>query len=222
MGQTILVVAAHTDDEVLGVGGAIARHVALGDTVHVCSLCDRATKHKYDQKVIQDLRKMALRAAHILGITQTFFCGLLDEQLELIKAIDHIEKYIAVLKPDIIYTHHIGDTNQDHAIAFKATMIAARTTTKFPAVGKILCYEVPSSTEQGPPFAGYTFIPNVFIDISEVLPIKLKALRAYKTELSEFPHPRSIQALSALAQMRGSQVGFKAAEAFVLVREVIR
>lgn len=222
MSQTILVVAAHTDDEVLGVGGTMARHVALGDTVYACSLCDRATKHKYDQKVIQDLRKMALKAAHIIGITQTFFCGLLDEQLELVKAVDHIEKYIAELKPDIIYTHHVGDANQDHATAFKATMIAARTITKLPAVGKILCYEVPSSTEQSAPLASYAFIPNVFIDISEVLPIKLKAIRAYKTELSEFPHPRSIQALSALAQMRGSQVGFKAAEAFALVREVIR
>lgn len=222
MSQTILVVAAHTDDEVLGVGGAMAKHVALGDAVYVCSLCDRATRHKYDQKIIQDLRKMALRASHILGITQTFFCGLLDEQLELVKAVDHIEKYIADLKPDIIYTHHVGDANQDHATAFRATMIAARTTTNLPAVDKILCYEVPSSTEQSPPLAGYAFIPNVFVDISEVLPIKLKALRAYKTELAEFPHPRSISALSALAQMRGSQVGLKAAEAFVLVREVIR
>ena len=112
MSQIILVVAAHTDDEVLGVGGAIARHVTLGDKVYVCSLCDRATRHKYDKKVIQNLRKIALKAANILGITKIFFCGLLDEQLEMIKAIDYIEKYIAELKPNTIYTHHVGDANQ--------------------------------------------------------------------------------------------------------------
>lgn len=220
MSKTVLVVAAHTDDEVLGVGGTIARYASQGDTVYVCSLCNRATKHKYDREVIESLKEMALKAAAILGIRETFFCGLPDERLDLVEAVDQIEKYIAQVKPDIIYTHHRGDTNQDHLTAFRATMIAARTTNKH-RVSKILCYEVPSSTEQGPPFEEYAFIPNVFVDISDTLQLKLEAMQAYEGEIRHYPHPRSLKALIALAETRGVQAGLEAAEAFVLVREIV-
>lgn len=221
MGKTVLVVSAHTDDEVLGVGGTIARHTASGDEVYVCSLADRATKHQYDQKVIADLREMALKAAETLGVKETYFCGLLDERLELLGAIDHIEKYISELKPDIVYTHHRGDTNQDHKVAFRATLIATRCTIKH-TVKRLLCYEVPSSTDQGSPFVDDAFLPNVFVNISQTLEIKLKAMQAYAIEVREYPHPRSLDALKALAQYHGVKVGLKAAEAFMLVREVIQ
>jgi len=144
-----------------------------------------------------------------------------DEKLhnEFVNAVVAIEKCVNEVKPDIIYTHHKGDSNQDHSAAFNATIVAARTTNKH-KVGKILCYEVPSSTEQGAPFVGNIFIPNVFIDITKTLDKKIAALKEYKSEIRPFPHPRSIKAIVNLAENRGVSAGLKAAESFSLVREI--
>lgn len=215
----VLVIAAHTDDEVLGVGGTIARHGLEGDEVYLLSVCDRATNHKYDMDVIKALRNSALKAKEILGIKEIYFCGKKDELITVPEAIVAMEDYTDKIKPDIIYTHHRGDSNQDHRTIFQATVVVSRTI-KGPMVKRVLCYEVPSSTEQGPPFLEYAFIPNVFVDIHHVLEKKLEAMKAYETEIKGFPHPRSLEFLTLNARYWGSKVGLEAAEAFVLVREI--
>jgi LmbE family N-acetylglucosaminyl deacetylase len=216
----VLVIAAHTDDEVLGVGGTIAKHVQQGDEVYVVSVCDRATDHKYDQAIISRLREHTLQAADILGIKEVLFCGEKDEQLTVLEGIKAIEPHVEAIRPDIIYTHHRGDSNQDHRIAFEATLVVARTTMEHVAK-KVLCYEVPSSTDQAPPFADYVFVPNVFVNIEDTLAKKVEAFELFESELGTFPHPRSSRALKVRAEYWGTKVGLGAAEAFELVREVV-
>ena len=219
----VLVLAAHTDDEVLGVGGTIARHSKRGDEVFACIVADRATDHQYDQEVIGNLRKCAQEASKVLGIKETHFCGLKDERLgePLIETIVPIEHYVRDVRPDIVYTSHRGDLNQDHQALCRASMIATRAISN-PSIRAILCYETVSSTEQAPPYEAYSFIPNVFVDISEVMGIKLEAIKIYSSELRDFPHPRSLEGIVVSAKKWGMKVGVEAAEAFELVWTVFR
>ena len=220
--RSILVIAAHPDDEVLGVGGTIAKYAQLGANIYVSLMSEGATM-RYKREMIAQLKQFALKASVKLGVKKAYFEGLPDERLDqipFVEVIKPIEKRVAEIKPEIVFTHHRGDSNTDHQIVFKATIAATRTLQKN-SIRKVLCYEVPSSTEQAPPFPEYAFLPNVFVDISETLNIKLRAMRAYRSEVKHFPHPRSIDALTFHAKYRGIKVGLRAAEAFELVREVI-
>ena len=191
--------------------------------IYICILAEGATA-RYEDSMIEMLNKQALEASRILGVKKVSFEGLPDERLDAIPFIDvikPIEKCIAEVKPDIVFTHHRGDANTDHQIIFKATIAATRTL-RGDGIKKILCYEVPSSTEQSPPFLEYAFTPNIFVDISDTLDKKMEAMRAYQSEIGEYPHPRSIEALTITAKRWGVKVGLEAAEAFMLVREVIK
>lgn len=217
-----LVIAAHPDDEVLGVGGTIAKYTNSGVDVYICILSEGATA-RYEDKMVTELKACASKASMILGAKKVYFEELPDERLDLMPFIDvikPIEKLISEIKPDIVFTHHRGDANTDHQIIFKATIAATRTL-HGNSVKKILCYEVPSSTEQSPPFLEYAFIPNVFVDITETIDKKTEAMQAYPSEIGEWPHPRSIEALTVTAKHWGIKVGLDAVEAFMLVREVI-
>jgi LmbE family N-acetylglucosaminyl deacetylase len=131
-----------------------------------------------------------------------------------------IEAAIEHHRPKSVFTHHGGDVNIDHRIVHDAVVAACRPVPQHP-VRQLLFFEVPSSTEWRPPGSAPAFCPNVFVDISRTLAIKLKALEAYKTELRIFPHPRSLRAVTALAHWRGASAGVMAAEAFILGRDVI-
>jgi len=219
----ILVIAAHPDDEVLGIGGTIAKYTGRGIDVNICILADGATA-RYEDSMVAELKDCALKAARILKINEVYFEGLPDERLDQIPFIDvikSIEKRIAETNPDTVFVHHRGDANTDHQIAFKATIAATRTLSRN-TINKILCYEVPSSTEQSPPFIEYMFTPNVFVDITDTLDKKIEAMQIYKSEIGKYPHPRSIEALTITAKHWGIKAGLEAAEAFMLVREIIR
>jgi LmbE family N-acetylglucosaminyl deacetylase len=219
----VLVISAHPDDEVLGVGGTISKYVRSGADVCVCILAEGASA-RYPNSMIEVLHKQALEASKILGVKKVYLQGLPDERLDTLPFIDiikPIEACIAEVNPDLVFTHHRGDANTDHQIIFKATIAATRTL-KRNTIQKILCYEVPSSTEQSPPFLEYTFSPNVFVDITSTLDKKIEAIQAYQSEVGYYPHPRSIEALTITAKHWGVKVGLEAAEAFVLVREIIR
>lgn len=216
----ILVIAAHMDDEILGAGGTIAKHVASRDRVSVCIVSQRAYEHRIDPTRVQEEQAAARRAARLLGYHDLQFLELHDERLDerLIDLLVPLEECLRRVRPSVVYTHHRGDSNQDHRAVFQATMIACRAIAK-PKVPRLLAYEVPSSTDQAPPFPEYAFQPNFYVDINPFLARKLKAMSAYRRELREFPHPRSLQGLEVLAKKRGMEVGFRAAEAFMLVRD---
>jgi len=222
--MNILVIAAHPDDEVLGVGGTIARHVDEGDNVF-SSILAYGVASRYDESMVEKQKKKALAAAHILGIKETVFFGLGGaeirfDELSFRDVIKPIEECISRFKPDIIYTHHRGDSNTDHQVTFKATVSAARTINPF-VVKKFLCYETLSSTDQAPPFVEYAFLPNVFINVEKYIEKKLEAMKCYDIELREYPHPRSLESIKFQAKVWGHKAACNAAEAFVLVREII-
>ena len=229
MNQNILVVAAHPDDEVLGCGGAIARHADSGDRVHVLIIAEGATSRQVHRNRIQasdqlsDLYKSAHSASRILGVEKLEMFDFPDnrldsvDRLELIKL---IENKIFDYTPDTVYLHHSGDVNIDHRRLHEAVVTACRPVPHHP-VKRLLSFEIPSSTEWQPPFSAQTFMPNTYIDVSAQLERKRAALEAYSSEMRPWPHARSIDAVIHLAHLRGSQIGYTAAESFCLLRDIV-
>lgn len=219
--MNILVIAAHMDDEVLGPGGTIARHVAAGDAVTVCVACKRAYDHRFDPVLVQEERDAARKAADTLGYADLRFLDLRDELLDerLLDVIVPIEDCVSSVKPAVVYTHHRGDSNQDHRAVFAASMVACRSLGRH-TIERILAYEVLSSTDQVPPFPEYAFQPSAYVNIAGFLDRKVAAMKAYAREVREFPHPRSAEGIEILAKKRGMEVGMMAAEAFAVIRDL--
>jgi len=217
----ILVIAPHPDDEVLGCGGAIVKHVWGGAEVYLC-VVTKAYPPEWPEDEIEERKGEVLRVNQILGIKKTYFLDLPTVKLDTIPQKELNEATAQVVnevQPEVLYIPHRGDVNKDHRLVFDAIMVAVRPKPGS-VIRKVLSYETLSETEWGAPFIENAFIPNVYVDISETLEIKLKAMSEYKSEFKEFPHPRSLEAISALAKRRGSSIGVEAAEAFTLVREI--
>jgi LmbE family N-acetylglucosaminyl deacetylase len=218
----LLTVAAHPDDETLGAGGTMAWHAARGDTVWALVMADGASSRH--GRVAQQA-ECARRAADVLGIDRLILLGLPDQRLDTLPMLDlvtPIEEVVAELEPDVVLTHFPGDLNEDHRLVARAATVAARAVPGTP-VSKMCAFEVPSSTDWAPPIPGSVFAPNLYVDVSETLETKLTAMKAYaQTFLSEvrpFPHPRSLEALTAAARRHGAASGLLAAEPFMLLRE---
>lgn len=230
MSSRILVVAAHPDDEVLGCGGTLARHSAAGDLVQAVILAEGVTSRDANrgsdrQKAALDsVRDAANKAADILGAQPPRFCGLPDnrmDELPLLDVVKRVEEVVDAFEPDIVYTHFGGDLNIDHRIAFAATMTACRPLPATP-VRAIYTFETVSSTGWQGVDAAATFTPTRMVDVEATLETKLAALRAYTSEMRDFPHARSLQAVEALARHRGASAALTAAEGFVVQREIVR
>jgi LmbE family N-acetylglucosaminyl deacetylase len=228
MAKRVLVVAAHPDDEVLGVGGTLARHAAEGATVDVLIMAEGATSRDPSRNVsaraqeLHALREAAGRAAQILGIRAPRFGGLSDNRMDsgdFLDVVKLIEAVVSDVQPEIVYVHHAHDLNIDHQITHRAVLTACR---PLPGskVSTIYAFETVSSTEWA--VAGGQFEPTHFVDIEQQLERKLAALGAYGSEMRPVPHARSLENVRAQARLRGSSVGLTAAEAFVLVRQVRR
>lgn len=216
----VLVIAAHMDDEVLGPGATVTRHADQGDEVIACVVAKRAYDHQYIEEKIEPERQACRQACEILGYREVRFLELRDELLDerLLDVIVPLEAVVNDVKPDIVYTHHRGDANQDHRAVFHASMIACRPYSAHP-VQRLICYEILSSTDQAPPVPEYSFQPNFYVDVSTGLERKKEAMAQYQREIREFPHPRSVKGIEVLAQKRGMEVGFQAAEAFMILRD---
>jgi N-acetylglucosamine malate deacetylase 1 len=221
----VLVLAAHADDEILGPGGALIRHVDAGDEVHaaICVGKSNASMYRasrYGSAILKKRKAQAEKVAKMLGFRKVWWRGLKDEMLDqdLNSTITSLEGVVAEVRPEIVYMHHGGDGNQDHRGVFHAGIVALRGFLR-PGPRRVLCFETPSTTEQAPPRPEWQFMPNYYVDVSRTLERKLKALEVYADEMRAFPHPRSYEAIRALARTRGATVGFEAAEAFALFRE---
>jgi N-acetylglucosamine malate deacetylase 1 len=222
----VLVIAAHPDDEVLGCGGTMARLAGEGIPVHILLMADGETsrssggKHSVKRGAVAARKAAAEAACIVLGGTSVDVMELPDnrmDSLELLEVVQRIESVIDRHRPACVFTHHCGDVNIDHRIVHDAVIAACRPVPGHP-VKELLFFEVPSSTEWRPRNCAQSFNPNWFFDISATLGKKLEALKAYSVELRDFPHPRSLQAVEALARWRGATVGVRAAEAFILGR----
>jgi len=227
--QTVLVLAAHPDDEVLGVGGTIARHAAAKDRVHVVIAAEGATSRdaarnaKARRREIGDLQSAARKAARILGARSVRFLGFPDNRcdgLERLEIVKSIEAVVAELQPTTVYVHHAGDVNIDHRLLHEAALTACRPQPKH-CVKRLLSFETVSSSEWAPPGSLPAFQPTVFVDISAYWAMKRAALEAYASEMRPWPHARSIAAVEHLGRWRGATVGVEMAEAFMLLRDVV-
>ena len=221
----ILIIAAHPDDEVLGCGGTIAR-LSLNNDLYILILGEGITSRNIPEEQkkeeVKQLRRDAESANKVLGVKKVFFEAFPDNRFDTIPLLDiikTIESHIQKIKPEIIYTHHYGDLNIDHQITHKAVLTATRPIGDYP-VKKILIFETLSSTEWNKQTQDNIFMPNIYTDISKTIDKKLEAMQCYKSEICEYPHPRSLEGIRILAQRRGLEVGLKFAEAFCLIREI--
>ena len=217
----VLLVAAHSDDEVFGCGGTIAKHTASGDKVHVMFMTNGVGSRNTSFKEIQERREASQDVANILGISSIQQFEFPDNKMDSIALLDvvqSIEKVIDKLQPKIIYTHHAGDLNIDHQLTHKAVMTACRPQPEF-CVREIYAFEVLSSTEWNTPGVR-VFSPNIFINITDYIGIKKRVLEVYSEEMRQPPHSRSIDNILRLNSLRGNSIGVDHAEAFMLLRAI--
>lgn len=220
--MNVLVVATHADDEVLGCGGVMARHADMGDAVHV-AVVTRGIPEVFPPEYVDEIFR-ELQAAHqLLGGSGIHFLDFPSPQLDTVPGYalaDAIRKLIFELQAQIVYVPYLGDLHGDHQAVYQAALVASRPINGCP-VRRLLCYETLSETDWASPFGNVTFTPTVFVDISDYLGRKLEAMKCYRTQLKSPPHSRSLQSLEALARLRGGTVSTAAAEAFMLVREIL-
>ena len=226
--QKKLIIVAHPDDEVLGCGGSIAKWSKFGHEVHVLIMAEGITSREKKREraahkeELSYLAQSSKKASKILGVQSLKLLEYPDNRMDSVNLLDiikSIEEHIGKVMPEVVVTHHSGDLNIDHRIVHQAVLTACR-----PQPGnivtRILSFEAPSATEWQSPTSRRPFVPNWFEDISDELELKIKALEAYHSEMREWPHSRSIKGVEYLSRWRGSSVGYEAAEAFMLLREL--
>ena len=225
--KRVLVFAAHPDDELLGEGGTIRRLADAGVCCRAVILGEGLTSRKNcrsdtGKSELEELKEDARRAAHEVGYSSVDLCDLPDNRfdgimlLDIIKQISHyVEKY----EPDTVFTHHHGDLNIDHRRTCEAVLTACRPVGDY-CVKRIYAFETPSSTEWNLTYEN-PFTPNIYFDVTNTLEAKIRGMACYHSESTVYPHPRSPEALRALASYRGSNVGMEQAEGFILLREAV-
>lgn len=218
----VLVIAPHPDDETLGVGGTMVRLSREGHDVFV-AIVTRGDPAMFDPAFIEQVRREALQAHRLLRVHDTIF--LEGFPAALLDTIPHsqlneaLRKLLLDIKPEILFIPFNGDLHRDHRLVFESALVAARPDAE-QSIRTIYAYETLSETNWNAAPLTPGFLPNTYIDISAFLETKLEAMGLYKSQLQPFPHERSLEAIRALAMLRGATVGFKAAEAFVLIRAV--
>ncbi len=224
MSRNVLVIVAHADDEALGCGGTIARHVAQGDTVAALRMTDGVSaRDGMDVGDLQRRQAAAQLSAAALGFTWLAAGTFPDNGMDVVPLLDvvrFIEQSRRTFNPALIYTHHAGDLNVDHRIVSGAVLTAFRPEPSCD-LRELRTFEVASSTEWSHPSATAPFTPSLFVGIEAFWPHKEASLRAYGAEMRDPPHARSIEGVRYLAALRGHQVGLPLAEAFAVVRSVV-
>lgn len=227
MAESVVVLAPHADDETLGAGGTIAKHVHDGDevTIVIATGSGPGTHPIFDLDIFATVQREAQEAASVLGTAAPIFLDLPavtfpdEERWKINRSIGSI---ISDVQPTALYVPFPYDLHNDHRSLYHAASVAWRSNTD---VGRriktVLCYEVQSETHWSAPYVEPGFSPNVWVELSEdQLRSKLEALECYVSQLLPFPQARSVQAVSHLARWRGSQQGVSAAEAFVLIKGI--
>lgn len=217
-----LVIAPHPDDEVLGVGGTILRLKAEGNTVSWLIVTSISREAGWSDEKIQQRADEIKRIANLFGFDSIYELNFPTAQLDQVPTSDLISKISNVFKvfePEQVFVPHPSDIHSDHRLVFDAIASCIKWF-RYPSVKRVLAYETLSETDFN---LGnkQAFQPNIFVNIEPYFIEKLSAINIYQSELGEFPFPRSHEAITALARLRGAASGFKAAEAFELLREIL-
>lgn len=214
----VLVIAPHNDDEVLGVGGTIAKYTKQGHEVFVCVVTKGDT-----EEAIKKERKETMGAHKVLGVKETIYLDFLAVRLRetpLIELNSEILKVVQHIKPNIAFIPHKGDMHMDHGVVAHSSMVALRPINNM-KVDHIFAYETLSETEWNTPTVDHVYIPNVWSDISPFIEMKKQAMKCYQSQLKQPPHPRTLEIIEVLAKLRGSTIGVPYAETFMQIRSII-
>jgi len=226
MKKTVLVIAPHADDEVLGCGATMKKHALNGDSVHVLIATNASVgaPELFKPEQVEAIRAEALNAHRLLGVAGTHFAEFPAPRLSSSPAYpisNRIGELVRELAPEVVYLPHPGDLHEDHRVIYRSALVALRPgRSQCPA--EVYCYETLSETEWAPVQGDERFEPNVFVDVSSCFEAKLEAMKCFQSQLMEFPHSRSLEALEALAKLRGATVHVARAEAFELERLIVR
>lgn len=219
--MNILVVAPHPDDEVLGMGGTIAKFVSEGNNVSV-AIVTKGWEPLYPKEQVTKVRAEAKKANEIMGVKNLIFMDFPVTKLKQVPMHELNESFAQLVKnekPELVFLPFHGDRHLDHRCVYESCMVALRPGQQNNQLKRILCYETVSETHWATAYIEPNFEPQVWNDISQHLSVKLAAMEKYQSQLRPKPDARSIDALTSLAKWRGSVVGMAAAECFILVRE---
>jgi LmbE family N-acetylglucosaminyl deacetylase len=211
--MSILIIAAHPDDEVLGMGGTIKK-LSKKNKIHLCVVTEGASAQYTSKSMIENRKESCIKSGKILGISTFDFLEFADMKLDSIPSLrinQKLEKIIKKYKPSTIYTTPKNDLHKDHQIVFESTLIASRPHST--TVKNLFSYEIPGIVKN-------PFISTVYEDISKEISFKIKAFKCYKSEIEKFPHPRSIESIETLSSQRGMESGLIKAESFELIKSI--
>ena len=221
--KKVLIVVAHPDDEVLGCFATVSKLISQGYEAYTLILSGgKTSRGQIDKKELDLLKQEMQNANDLIGVKKVFCAKFPDNAFDSIPLLDivkEIEKIKKELKPEIIFTHHFGDMNVDHKLTHQAVLTATRPMDN-ECVKTIYSMEIPSSTEWNNFSTQTAFIPNVFFEVEDTICLKIEAMAKYKSELREYPHPRSLRHIKDLAKVNGVKVGLNYSENFMLVRSV--
>lgn len=213
----VLVFAPHPDDEILGCGGVMAKHIDSGDEVYVC-ICT----HSLVEERIKINKDYATRVHESMGVAGTIFMDFPTVELPHVNIREFtgsFNKIVQEIKPETVYIPFYGDMHTDHYMVASNVMVALRPLVA-PFVKDIYAYETLSETGWNFPSADKAFIPNVYSDISGFIDNKVQAMKMYDEKILKDPHPRSEEGIRALAKYRGGTIGVNFAEAFMCIRSI--
>jgi len=222
--NTVLVVAPHPDDETLGCGGTILRHIAGGDAVHWLIVTDMSVGHGFSDTQASRRQAQIQKVAAAFGFAGVHNLGLPPAKLDTLPMSDLVAvigEIVKKISPAVVYLPFRGDVHTDHAAVFDAVASCSKWF-RYPSIKRLLCYETLSETEFGLNAEGVKFAPNSFVNIAPYLGKKIEIAQIYEEEMGEFPFPRSAEAIRALAQVRGAACGCHAAESFMILKEINR
>jgi LmbE family N-acetylglucosaminyl deacetylase len=220
--KNVIVISAHPDDETLGAGGTILKHVDNGDNVYWVIVTNVFENQGFSKERVECRQEEIGEVAKSLGICKTFLLNYPTMTLSsssLIKLVPDISSIFLEVQPEIIYTLNRSDAHSDHRVIFDGVMACTKSF-RYPFIKQVLMYECISETEFAPALAEKAFLPNYFVDITEFLDKKNEIMKVFESEISEHPFPRSLENIKALAHFRGASVGVKYAEAFQLLKYI--
>ena len=220
--RNIVVISAHPDDEILGVGGTLLKHKKNGDKIYWLITTNIFENQGYSKERISSRQKEIKKISEALSVEKVFMLNYPTMSLStstLIEMVPKISKIFIEIEPEIVYCLNRSDAHSDHRITFDAVMACTKSF-RYPFIKQVLMYECISETEFAPQLPEKVFTPNYFVDISSFLEEKMNLMKIYESELGKHPFPRSLKNIEALATFRGASVGVEYAEAFQLIKYI--